>query len=131
MASIFEMKRCPKDGGADISHRLPQASTHLYEAVSGQSFGTSLYDWTHSAVDDPMESKGLPPGYWPGPAGAAEWGRRNGVGVRDARNRFYRGVKQHCPGSNPTDAFGVNPDTGDVVDPAGEYVDNLGDANSE
>jgi RHS repeat-associated protein len=58
-------------------------------------------------------------------------GRRNGVGVRDARNRFHRGVKQHCPGSNPTDAFGVNPDTGDVVDPAGEYVDNLGNANSE
>jgi hypothetical protein len=100
-------------------------------AVTGQSFGTSSYDWTHSAVHDLMESKGLPPGYWPSPAGAAEWGRRNGVEVRDARNRFCRGVKQHCPGSKPTDVFGVNPDTGDVVDPAGEVVDNLGDANSE
>jgi hypothetical protein len=27
--------------------------------------------------------------------------------------------------------FGVNPDTGDVIDPAGDFVDNLGNVDSE
>ena len=53
------------------------------------------------------------------------------VGVREAKNRFHRGVKQNCPGSKPTDVFGVNPETGDVVSPDGEVIDNLGDVDSE
>ena len=41
----------------------------------------------------PMLSNGLPPGYWPGPNGAEEWGRRNNVDPSDARGRFH-GIKQ-------------------------------------
>jgi hypothetical protein len=53
------------------------------------------------------------------------------VPVREAKDRFHKGVKNNCPGAKPTDVFGVNPDTGDVVDQNGDYVDNLGLVDSE
>lgn len=77
-----------------------------------------------------QQSAGLPPGYWPADTGASEWGRRQGVGAREGKGRFH-GIKQSCPGSKPTDVFGVNPDTGDVVDPEGEVVGNLEDVKSK
>jgi hypothetical protein len=73
---------------------------------------------------------GLPPGYWPADTGAAEWGRRTGVGAREGKGRFH-GIKQGCPGSKATDVFGVDPKTGDVVDPTGEVVGNLDDVKSK
>ncbi len=69
-----------------------------------------------------------PPGYWPGPSGAAEWGRRNGLGAKEGKRRFHRGVKQKCPESGATDDYLVNPETGDVIDPEGDIVGNLEDA---
>jgi RHS repeat-associated protein len=72
----------------------------------------------------------FPPGFWPGDKGAAEWGRRNDVGAREGKGRFH-GIKQGCPGSKATDNYGVNPDTGDVIDPAGDPVGNLGDVKSK
>jgi RHS repeat-associated protein len=77
-----------------------------------------------------QQSTGLPDGYWPADKGASEWGRRQGVGAREGKGRFH-GIKQSCPGSKPTDVFGVNPDTGDVVDPEGEVVGNLEDVKSK
>jgi hypothetical protein len=71
-----------------------------------------------------------PPGYWPGDKGAAEWGRLNGVGAREGKGRFH-GIKQGCPGSKATDDYGVNPETGDVIDPEGEIVGNLADVKSK
>jgi len=67
-----------------------------------------------------------PPGYWPGDKGAAEWGRQNGIGAREGKNRFH-GIKQSTPGSRGDDDYGVNPETGDVVDQDGEVVGNLED----
>lgn len=73
-----------------------------------------------------MCSTGYPPGFWPGDRGAKEWGRRNGVGEREGGRRFHD-IKKGDTGSKPTDSYGVNPGTGDVVDPNGEWVGNLGD----
>ncbi len=39
---------------------------------------------------------------------------RNGLGSKEGRGQFH-GIKQGCPGSKPTDVFGVNPETGDVL----------------
>jgi RHS repeat-associated protein len=72
-------------------------------------------------------SKKFPPGFWPGDTGAAEWGRRIGIGAKAGKDRFHRGVKENCPGARGDDDFGVNPDTGEVVDPNGEPAGNLHD----
>ena len=95
--------------------------------VVGGIVGAGVGAWIGWNVVGPMLSSGLPPGFWPGDKGSAEWGRRNGVGARDGKGRFH-GVKQGCPGSKPTDNYGVNPATGDVVDPNGDVVGNLWDA---
>lgn len=68
-------------------------------------------------------------GCWPGDTGSAEWGRKNGVGSREGRGRFH-GIKQGDQGG-AEDEYSVNPDTGDVFDPSGDYVGNLGDVKSK
>jgi YD repeat-containing protein len=73
-----------------------------------------------------MCSNGYPPGYWPGDRGAQEWGRRYGVGAAEGKRRFHD-LKGRTPGSRPNDNYGVNPGTGDVVDPNGDSVGNLED----
>ncbi|TYT26164.1 hypothetical protein FZO89_07765 [Luteimonas viscosa] len=92
------------------------------------------HDMGHSACETQgafacgiMMSDQFPPGYKPGPVGAAEWGRRNGVSPREARERFHRGVKGNTKGAGADHDFGVNPDTGDVIDPNGDSVGNLED----
>ncbi len=77
----------------------------------------------------PTLANAFPSGVWPGDKGAAEWGRRNGVGTREGKGRFH-GIKQGC-GGRGTDNFGVNPDTGDVYDPEGHVVGNLDDVKSK
>ncbi len=75
------------------------------------------------------ESRRHPNGYWPGDRGAEEWGRRNDVGSNEGRRRFH-GIKQADKGQGGgkgLDDYGTNPDTGDVVNPQGEVVGNLGD----
>lgn len=80
---------------------------------------------------DRMFSDSFPPGVWPADKGAAEWGKRNGVGAREGKGRFH-GVKQgRGSRGRATDNFGVDPDTGDVYDPAGDVVGNLGDVKSK
>lgn len=76
-----------------------------------------------------QQSSALPPGYWPADSGAAEWGKRTGVGAKEGKNRFHRGVKDKCPGARGDHDFGVNPETGDVMDPNGESVGNLHDVD--
>ena len=48
-----------------------------------------------------------------------------GAGLREGRRRFHRGVKQGDNMSGAADSYGVNPETGDVIDPEGEGVGNL------
>lgn len=74
-----------------------------------------------------MASGAFPPGFWPGDSGAAEWGKRNGVGAKEAKDKFHRGVKEHTPGSRGDHDYGVNPETGEVIDQNGESVGNLND----
>lgn len=86
--------------------------------------GAAVYDHVHNG--DIQLSASFPPGYWPGDTGAEEWGRRNDVDPREARGRFH-GIKQRCRGSKAGDKYGVNPETGDVIDPEGENAGNLGE----
>lgn len=91
--------------------------------------GYQLWKWYHSDCRDGQilqMSGGRPRGYWPGDSGAEEWGRRNGVG-KDAGRRKFHGIKQGDAPSRADDDYGVNPETGDVVDPNGESVGNLND----
>ncbi|MDF3031368.1 MAG: repeat protein [Moraxellaceae bacterium] len=85
--------------------------------------------WPSSLADGTLNAE-RPPGYWPGDAGAAEWGRRNGVGAREGKGRFH-GIKQSCPGSRATDDWSTNPETGDVIDPNGDSWGNLEDVKSK
>ncbi len=62
----------------------------------------------------------------PLPQGGEEWGRKNGVGAAEGRRRAHR-AKQRDRMSGATDDYTVDPDTGDVLDPEGEYVGNLKD----
>lgn len=76
-----------------------------------------------------MMSSGSKGGYWPGPAGAAEWGRTHGVDPARAVDRFH-GIKQKDQsqgGGRGRDKYTVNPQTGDVRNPQGEDIGNLGD----
>jgi RHS repeat-associated protein len=82
--------------------------------------GTSCPTWPA------LENRAHPPGYWPADKGAEEWGRRNGVGKEGGRRRFH-GIKSGDTGSRGKDNYGVDPSTGDVIDPSGESVGNLND----
>jgi hypothetical protein len=57
--------------------------------------------------------------------GADEWGRRDGCGAKEGRRRFHD-IKKDDNMSKATDKYGVNPSTGDVIDPEGESIGNLG-----
>jgi len=58
--------------------------------------------------------------------GGEEWGRRNGVGADEGRRRAHN-IKRRDKG-RATDKYTVDPQTGDVYDPNGDYVGNLKDA---
>lgn len=60
--------------------------------------------------------------------GGAEWGRRNGVGADEGRRRAHK-IKQQDKG-RPTDKYTVDPDTGNVYDPNGDFVGNARDVRS-
>jgi RHS repeat-associated protein len=99
-------------------------------AALGAGIGAAIGDWL-TGPDDPYSVFNRPPGFWPGDSGAAEWGRRNGCGPREGRRRFHKGVKQQDRLSRPGDDYSVNPETGEVADPSGEHIGNLGDADNE
>jgi RHS repeat-associated protein len=73
-----------------------------------------------------VENRGLPPGFWDADRGAEEWGRRNDVGAKEARRRFHA-RKGGDSFSGAKDKYGVNPDTGEIVNPDGEIDGNLND----
>ncbi len=76
------------------------------------------------------ESRRHAPGVWPADKGSEEWGRRNGVGANEGRRRFHD-IKQNDKGQGGgkgADNYGANPSTGDVVNPQGEVVGNLGES---
>lgn len=104
-------------GGADVG------------AVAGGSLGLAIGAYLGDKIGDFLtNASSLPKGFWPGDKGAEEWGRRNGCGAKEGRRRFHQGVKQNDGFSRPRDVYGVNPETGEVVDPEGEIV---GDLNAE
>ena len=76
---------------------------------------------------DRMLSSSFPSGFWPGDKGAAEWGRRNGLGAKEGQRRFHdiKKGQRGKPGSRAPDNCGVNPETGEVIDGNGEDIGNL------
>jgi RHS repeat-associated protein len=91
-------------------------------AVVGVFVPTELADGT---LPPGVMMSNFPPGYWDAVAGSQEWGQRNGVGKAEGRRRFHK-KKQECGGSNANEDYGVNPDTGDIVDSNGDLIDNIG-----
>jgi RHS repeat-associated protein len=107
----------------------PPAYDPRTDTLTPASSGWSLPSLPNLLTPKPTLSDAFPPGVWQGDKGAAEWGRRNGVGQREGKGRFH-GIKQDC-GGRGADNFGVNPDTGDVYDPEGHVVGNLDDVKSK
>jgi hypothetical protein len=64
------------------------------------------------------------PAIWDAILGAGEWGKRKLNDSDEGKRRFHK-IKQKYPGAKATDVYGVNPDTGDVYDPNGEWIGNL------
>jgi RHS repeat-associated protein len=58
--------------------------------------------------------------------GSEEWGRRNGLSAAEGRRRFHK-IKQSDSFSGARDNYKVDPETGDVYDPDGNWVGNLND----
>jgi len=58
--------------------------------------------------------------------GGEEWGRRNGVGAAEGRRRAHNAKKRDRM-SGARDKYTVDPASGNVYDPEGEYVGNLND----
>ena len=95
-----------------------------------------LYNWLATAdappqmpmpddgICDQCSMSSFPPGDWPGDSGAAEWGRRNGVGAKEGKRRFHD-MKKGNKGSSASEDLGTNPTSGDVVDSNGESIGNL------
>ena len=65
------------------------------------------------------------PGFWPGDSGAIEWGKRNDINRKEAKDRFHRGIKPRCHTPGARDDPSTNPATGEVVDANGDYAGNL------
>ena len=81
-----------------------------------------------AVCDEICTESRFPPGFWPGDRGAEEWGRRTGIGPREGR-RIFHDLKQETLGSGGADDYGVDPETGDVIDQNGELIGNLNDEN--
>jgi hypothetical protein len=56
-----------------------------------------------------MAKGNRPPGFWPGDKGAIEWGKRNGVDPREAKDRFHKGIKPRCHTPGARDDLSTNP----------------------
>ena len=66
----------------------------------------------------------MPWGFRPADNGAKEWGRRHDVDPKEAKNRFHE-MKGDDNASEAPDIFGVNPDTGEVIDKNNQPIGNL------
>jgi RHS repeat-associated protein len=76
--------------------------------------GAAAWAITHVAALKPLDR------------GGEEWGRRKGCGP-DAGRRAPHATKNSDPMAGPQDDYQIDPDTGDVFDPNGDYVGNAGD----
>jgi hypothetical protein len=114
-------------GGA-IGEAINPLGGGIPGAVIGGIIGGIIGDKLGDVIfAKPKPNFSPPRGYLPADKGAKEWGRRDGCGAEEGKRRFHRGVKQRDPMSGAADDFYVNPETGDVLDPAGDSVGNLND----
>jgi RHS repeat-associated protein len=128
-----------------INYRDPYGTNPIAGAIEGGEVGFAIGGPPGAAVGavvgaiggyiiaDQLKNlifKG-PPGYRDAESGAAEWGKRHGVGAAEGKRRFHKGVKQQCNGSRAKEDYYVNPDTGDVKDSEGNSVGNLEDARAK
>lgn len=89
----------------------------------------SCYGSISCGVSPPNIVYSLPPGFWPADKGAAEWGRRSGLGKSVGTRRFHKVKQDDTTHRGGRADWGVNPDTGDIVDPEGEIHGNLNDGD--
>jgi len=112
-----------------IELMYPNVSQKTIEAlVNAAAAGASLIALQEMCEDD---TAGKPTiiNNLPLDAGGEEWGRRNGVGAAEGRRRAHK-IKQRDRMSGATDKYTVDPITGDVFDPEGQYVGNLNEERS-
>ena len=93
----------------------------------GGAIGAVIGEW---ATGGNIVMATFPPGYWAGDKGAEEWGRRQGCGAEEGKRLFHKGIKQGDNMADSTDAYGVNPETGDVIYTEGNSVGKLGDVGA-
>ena len=97
--------------------------------VSNYLYGqrTCYGEITCDAAPNLLALNKYPPGFWDAEAGASEWGRRNGIGGRAGKDKFHDVKQGDTVNKGGKRDWSVNPDTGDVADPAGDVIGNLGD----
>ena len=126
----------PTGPGALVTGAAGAASGAIEGALIGALYGSirgalDLDEDSSTSYTKTGRPTTPPPGYWQdGAAGAEEWARRNRLSAREGRNRFHRAIKGRC-GGRGTDKFRTNPDTGDVIDPEGNIVGNLGEVRAK
>ncbi len=67
-----------------------------------------------------------PKGTLPADIGSEVWGKRHGINKDKARKKFHD-IKGDDGLSGADDDLSVDPDSGDVYDPAGDHIGNLND----
>jgi len=106
---------------------FPDSNRFIPPMPGNSCYNAPPYSVISPAPINPVTCQNVPPGFWPADRGAAEWGKRTGLGAREGKSRFHA-VKQRCKGSRATDKYRVNPETGEVLDPEGEVVGDLNEA---
>lgn len=101
------------------------AGAVCYLTGACQNFAEACRDlW--EGISGSWSAESRPPGTWPADSGAAEWGKRNGVGAREGKNRFHDS-KQGSPWPGGAEDWSVDPESGEIYDPNGDSYDNLND----
>ena len=114
-------------GGTPPNVSVPWITSSPASPVSGPNIFISPGNIVSGPTKMHSRLKNRPRGFLPGDTGAAQWGVRNGVGAKEGKHRFHKGIKQGDKMSGATDDYWTNPETGDVIDPSGDYVGNLED----
>ncbi len=95
----------------------------IYETVAEGDNGNCEEGGGDDCPPDPDEDDGE---RWPLDRGGEEWGKRNGFGAKNGRRAAHT-TKNSDPMHGAKDRYTIDPNTGDVFDPAGDYVGNAGD----
>jgi len=123
----------PTPYGSDANKTLAKGLDDLIGRLLGslpsiriECMGTKCFPVMHNKEEDSGSDENKDCKKLPLDVGGETWGKNNGVGAAEGRRRAHR-AKQRDPMSGATDIYTVDPNTGTVYDPEGEYVGNLND----